>query len=395
MQNRTYLTEWKNFLLEEQQITINPADYEGRYSDFRKDFEEAVKKSRGFVQSFLDVFVRIELRPLMRSLSQEDRKALFNHIKALGHIPNFQFVQDKVIPNIMPDSALAKASLDGYALYDLLKYYVAYFTNDEKIKNFVEKRLQTSPGFFVNIYWDLFKKYPEEIPVVSKLTMADTSSDELKHNFNIISKDFKNLDIKDLKNADILQQIKIIERIGAGAFGKVYAIEGERALKLFKDSVDVQKDIERYESVIDQVYKGKASLEDMHYFDFGKLGESGLYYAIMPKIVPLEKVDFYNQEPIFRAVASGCKHAAQKGAKDYERFKWLVLDSASLNYTSLKNKIPTTLSFQQALNKNQDKVEKIIQAGFRAFSEFDGIDLNQGNIGFFAQKPDTYFYFDM
>ena len=42
-----------------------------------------------------------------------------------------------------------------------------------------------------------------------------------------------------------------------------------------------------------------------------------------------------------------------------------------------------------------DKVEKIIQAGFRAYTEFRGIDLNQGNIGFIPQKPDTYFYFDM
>ena len=390
-----YLREWKSFLLEEQEITINPADYEGDYPSFRPAFEETVKKSRAFVQAFLDVLVRIELRPLMRSLSEEDRRKLFTHVKTLGHVPNVQFIKDKIKPKIPDDSSL-QGVVDEYFLYDLLSYYVSYFTNDQKGKDFAEKKMQNEPRYFIWIYWDLFRKHPDEIPVVSKLTMADTSSDNLKHNFNIISQDFKKLAISDLKSADILDQVKIIQRIGAGAFGKVYEIEGNRALKLFSSSVDIDKDIERYESIMDQVYKGKASLEDMHYFDFGKLGESGLYYAIMPKIVPLEATDFYNQEPIFRAVATGNKHAAQKGgANDYERFKSLVLDSASLNYFSLKNKIPTTLSFQQALNKNQDKVEKIIQAGFRAYTEFSGTDLNQGNIGFIPQKPDTYFYFDM
>ena len=355
-----YLREWKSFLLEEQEITINPADYEGDYPSFRPAFEETVKKSRAFVQAFLDVLVRIELRPLMRSLSEEDRRKLFTHVKTLGHVPNVQFIKDKIKPKIPDDSSL-QGVVDEYFLYDLLSYYVSYFTNDQKGKDFAEKKMQNEPRYFIWIYWDLFRKHPDEIPVVSKLTMADTSSDNLKHNFNIISQDFKKLAISDLKSADILDQVKIIQRIGAGAFGKVYEIEGNRALKLFSSSVDIDKDIERYESIMDQVYKGKASLEDMHYFDFGKLGESGLYYAIMPKIVPLEATDFYNQEPIFRAVATGNKHAAQKGgANDYERFKSLVLDSASLNYFSLKNKIPTTLSFQQALNKNQDKVEKII-----------------------------------
>ena len=40
-------------------------------------------------------------------------------------------------------------------------------------------------------------------------------------------------------------------------------------------------------------------------------------------------------------------------------------------------------------------IDKIIQAGFRAYNKFGGTDIHQGNIGFFAQKPDQLFYYDM
>ena len=140
---KTILNEWKSFLKEEQQITINPADYEGDYPSFRPAFEETVKKSRAFVQAFLDVLVRIELRPLMRSLPEEDRKKFFMHVKMLGHVPDVQFIKDKIKPKIPDDSSL-QGVVDEYFLYDLLSYYVSYFTNNQKGKDFVEKRCKTN-----------------------------------------------------------------------------------------------------------------------------------------------------------------------------------------------------------------------------------------------------------
>ena len=392
---KTILKEWKAFLNEEQ-ITLNPADYQGDFSRYSADFESIVRSNRSFVKTFLRMLIKLEIEPLMQSLSKKDKEDFFNHVKFFGNVPNIPLIRSKIEPSI-PNDSVIKNITDAYMLYDILKYYVSYRFGDQKAKDSLERTIQAeAPRHFKNIYWDLFKKYPNMVPVIPKLNVVDTSSDNLKYNFDIISKDFKKLTYSDVKDADILDQVTIIQKLGSGAFGKVYEIADNRALKIFSDGVDVKKDIERYDGVIDQVYKGEANLEDMHYFDFGRLGKSNFYYAIMPIIVPLEKVDFYNEQPIFRAVATGNKFAASKGvAGDYETFKKNVLESASLNYFSTKNKIPTTLSFQQALNQNMDKVEKIIQAGFRAYTEFGGIDLNQGNIGFIPQKPDTYFYFDM
>ena len=44
------LNEWRRFLKEEYEVTVNPSDYES-YAEFRKDFEIAAKN-----KSFIEVF---------------------------------------------------------------------------------------------------------------------------------------------------------------------------------------------------------------------------------------------------------------------------------------------------------------------------------------------------
>ena len=208
-------------------------------------------------------------------------------------------------------------------LYDILKYYVSYRFGDQKAKDSLERTIQAeAPRHFKNIYWDLFKKYPNMVPVIPKLNVVDTASDNLKYNFDIISKDFKKLTYSDVKDADILDQVTIIQKLGSGAFGKVYEIADNRALKIFSDGVDVKKDIERYEGVIDQVYKGEANLEDMHYFDQGEIAKSGLYYAIMPLVIPLKyAVSNSNNEVI------EFYECVEDGLSTIEK-SWLTADNA-------------------------------------------------------------------
>lgn len=394
---RQILTEWRRFLKEEYEVTVNPSDYES-YAEFKKDFELAAKNS-AFVQVFLDTLVRLELRPLVQSLSEEERKTLFKDIKMSPFVPiNRNFIQNIVIPNIPSDSALAKAgvSSDSFRAFDYLSFYVSYFTNKNEKKDF-ENQVSEGPSKFASLYWELFKKYPEEVPTISKIYKADTSTQNRRENIRTLNQDKINIRLEDIQKPNILDDVKIIEKLGKGAFGIVYSLEDGRALKVFSSSVDVNKDIERYEKIIDQVYKGEASLEDMHVFDYGKIGDSRYYYVLMPKIVPLSSTNAFDESAIFAAISISNKKVATLGLIDnFDDFKKNVLLQSALVYTMQKNKYANSnLSFDQAYLKYKDIVDKIIQAGWRAYSEFGGTDIHLGNIGFFPQKPDQFFYYDM
>lgn len=386
-----YLTEWKKFLTEEYEVTVNPSDYEN-FADFKKDFFIAAK-NKAFIESFMDALMRLELRPLIRGLSEEDRKDLFRSVKNSSFVPNISLVNEKIIPNISNDSVLAKAGFkyDTYGLYDWLSYYVNYFTN-EKAKQRFEKQISDTPVKVTSLYWELFKKYPEEVPTISKIYKADTSTQNRRDNARMLK-----LDPNELSKPNILDDVKIVKQLGKGAFGTVYELEDGRAFKVFSSGVDVDKDLERYEKIMDQLYKGQASLEDMHIFDYGKLGETNYYYAVMPKIIPLNSTDIFKESAIFHAVAKANKEIAQRGRKvDYETFKRLVLSEAGTFYVQAKDKYGNSnLSFQQAYNTYSDIVDRIIKAGWRAFSEFGGTDIHSGNIGSFPNDPENYFYFDM
>ena len=65
MQMKTILKEWKAFLNEEQ-ITLNPADYQGDFSRYSADFESIVRSNRSFVKTFLRMLIKLEIEPLMR-----------------------------------------------------------------------------------------------------------------------------------------------------------------------------------------------------------------------------------------------------------------------------------------------------------------------------------------
>ena len=95
--------------------------------------------------------------------------------------------------------------------------------------------------------------------------------------------------------------------------------------------------------IVDQVFKGEASVNEMHYFEFGTLGvtpegvkeanterqtipEPGYQapppkkyfkYVIMPKIIPFEKSLTFKEDPqIFNLISPAIQEAARKAHKD-------------------------------------------------------------------------------
>ena len=136
-----YLREWKKFLTEDQEIKLDPNQM--GIIEFRDKFAELCSQSKSFVELFLNAVIRLELRPFIRSLSEDDRKAIFRTAKqTFGY--NYE-LKDKLDPN----SAIKLSALDTYDFHDLLAYYVNYFTDKPKADEFVNKR----PGFKISLLY--------------------------------------------------------------------------------------------------------------------------------------------------------------------------------------------------------------------------------------------------
>ena len=235
---------------------------------------------------------------------------------------------------------------------------------------------------------------------------TDYGSEEsfFKNNLKVLEHYYgSEFDEENLESADILDEIEIGKRIGEGAYGVVFDIvNSSRAIKIYRDSVAVDKDQQRFERIINMVFKGTAQLEDMHIFDQGELGTSGYYYAIMPKIIPLSNAPFRDKSDIFEWVAEGNQYAASAAWErkvNYTRFNQMVLKFAieemQLDIDAYGAKEENENKAQEDADKYALTIDRIIRAGYRAYLMHDGEDLHAGNIGYLPQKPDVFFYFDM
>lgn len=216
----------------------------------------------------------------------------------------------------------------------------------------------------------------------------------LTHNLNMIKNNFDIVNWRGAETADILNNIYIGKKIGSGYSGIVFELadENDRVIKIMNDSVHeegLEGEVKKFQSIIDQMHSGKASIEDMHFFDVGKLGNSSLYYVIMPRIVPLEQAPFYKHSKIFEKLADACGAVARTGInnkiKSFQKYSDMVMEQAGYD--------PYKLSEEFELY--QDTLMKIIKAGFRAYKVHGGYDLHSGNIGYLPQNPDKFFFFDM
>ena len=260
------------------------------------------------------------------------------------------------------------------------------------------------------------------------------------------------------ENAKILTQIDLEGERGnimGGVYGKVFPIKNsDLLLKLFSSGIDVNKDVERMLRTAEEVFEGDASLKKMHYFEFGTLGvtsdnisqqvknrqekiakdirqqrfERGIYeagtlpnsvktgeiqqkpshpyfkYAIMPRVTPFEKSITFKQDPIlFSRLSEAVQRAARNAADDisFTDFFDSVMSYFSnalgeyLFYVPPNERKMAVDDFAERLTNFQDTVSKIIHIAYDTFKKEGGTDLHLGNMGFFPQKPDDWFYFDM
>ena len=212
------------------------------------------------------------------------------------------------------------------------------------------------------------------------------------------------------EGSEILTQIELGNQIGAGFYGRVFEIVGSNmVIKFFRGGVSgADFDIERMKKLTDKVFAGTAGLKEMHYFDIGKI-QNNVNYVIMPRITPFEKSITYKQNPeVFLVVSAALQETTVFDLQEGDTYA----DFRENFYKNMANEIQSKIKYKfnsrqkdeqkefvdeflSSLNDYDETIHKILRIAYATFKEEGGTDLHLGNLGFFQQKPDDWFFFDM
>lgn len=243
------------------------------------------------------------------------------------------------------------------------------------------------------------------------LVESNEPNDPFKKNLEKIRSYFRYLigrGVDDItpENAPILSQFELGDEIGSGSFGRVFSIkDNSLVIKIFFNAVNEEADIARMKDIADKLFAGSAGLSTMHYFEVGNIGES-LKYVIMPRITTFKQSVTYKLNPkLFYAVsealseASGWYHEPKtKSYADFrDKFYKFVAQNlnSDLKFMKASEREEHKETFLSELNEFDETIHKILRIAHKTKLEQGGTDLHLDNLGFFAQKPDDWFFFDM
>lgn len=388
--------KWYKFLIteaEQEMMSFSSARYD--YAAFEDEFTKLWESNEYFRTAIIRIIIEKMLIPTLKRLPKD----VFLQIKEAIMNSSFYSMKGDELTMKIHDAALAQARISHTSplqyidLHPMMLFLNLLFFPKDPVYN-RQVRDTSIVQYIQDAIYYLFSNYPELIPKKPKLSRGTSKNKE--DNLKLINAHFFNdpVEESEVQGNNILDDVKLTEYIGGGVYGKVFKTSDDQALKIFMDSVSLQKDLDRMSKVVDEVYQGSASLSDMHYFDYGQLGTSPYYYALMPLIVPLEKAPFFDLSPVFSEAVN-----ASYDAVGYFRYR-----GNTPGYTEFKDQVLQALpnlvaSYGQDglddINRYKDTINAIIYAAYRASTEYKGTDLHSGNIGYFAQKPDKFFFYDM
>jgi hypothetical protein len=237
----------------------------------------------------------------------------------------------------------------------------------------------------------------------------DKKYDTFYSNLKKVDSMFQRFEHYTPEGSEILTQIELGKEIGAGFYGRVFEIVGSTmVIKFFRGGVGgVDFDIERMKKIIEKVFAGTAGSKGMHYFDIGKI-QNNVNYVIMPRITSFERSITFKQNPeVFLAVSEALHEAAKdlQESDTYADFREAFYRNMAKDmHSKIKYKFNSRQKAEQkefeeeflsSLNDYDETIHKILRIAYATFKEEGGTDLHLGNLGFFPQKPDDWFFFDM
>lgn len=398
-----HLIWFKYLLKEEVDKNFNPADYDVNSYEYHKIFIQYLK-NKYFKKQFLNILEK-EVLDNFSKLSEPFSIDLLE--KAKGYDLNapvlntglsiYEFLKDHVRRTDVNKDSVALISPNIY-IYILRKKYLGKENDVHTIDTLIERAKYS----LANFYHKFCLKFPNKAISIPRLNKVLPGTKNRTDNLELIKKETgKDIDIRETHS--ILDDIKITEYVSRGAFGTVYKLEDGRVLKIFKDSVSLNKDLERMELVTNELFSApkegeasRVSSREMPFFDYGKLGGRDYYYSIMPLIIPLNKAPWYDRSPVFEMIAD----LNQDVSRSFESN-----DQWDVSYKDYKDEVMRKFGYiarYRLIGKEKEDpktysntIEKIIKASYRAFVKFKGTDTHSGNIGYLPQKPNQFFYFDM
>jgi hypothetical protein len=238
-----------------------------------------------------------------------------------------------------------------------------------------------------------------------KYQLNESTEDIIDNSLLVLRRSgYANISPNDLIKAGLDKYI-LGDHIGQGAYGVVIDIKNMPGyvIKFFYDAVDVDADLNRYKKIENDLFNTKGSVDEMPFISSGRLSKR-YYFVLMPKIIPLNKTVFYGKSEVFKTIITMSRRilhdnpnlsfeelarkAFVESFRDFNTFqvKWIAGEEA-------QHKAKET--FKEDIYRHKQTILKILKAAYRASKEWEGTDLHSGNIGFFATRPDTFFFFDM
>jgi hypothetical protein len=364
-------------------------------------FKKHIIENDYFLNQFCKDIMTNIISPAFKKLKQEDKDIIKNR-KSLAwdsydrtvdrfdaNILDILYIEDEAPVSVWFFEVIIKGYQFVDSFFNVLKQTIKDHNNDAQIDviyqlyrrmiklNFLSTDKYNRPSFNVVSNNKSILKY--NIDMIGQ-----------NQNFKYGAFDINEYDLSKLPKKHILRTEKITRAADNGQMSTVLFFDSKPnvVLKMFNNGVRINNDIKRIKKMIRRVYSGSASMDDMHYFELISIPDkthpdnkfAALHMALMPKIVPLDGSEIERHpDNIGKLIKIANVYNLLKGQPGltFKSFKTRVLNQYS-NY-----------------DMNNEFCNKIMLAMWRARMEHKGMDFNTGNIGYFAARPDKFFFFDM
>ena len=232
---------WLKFLLKEARVErLNPAEFKDTnefYREFIKYYKNNYCKKQiiNMVKTeVLNDFKKIP-KPVSTEIIKNIKEGDLSRLIPATQQSTLNYLDNHFYNGLRADSPLQSL---GYRLYIFIleKVFGTRFSDADLVQTFNVHSHRVS-----NFYYDLCLKYPNKSLSLPRLNIGNMTQTR-EHNLKIIEDRIRE-ELNVIEPNSILDDVKITEYISNGLYGTVFKLEGDRVIKIFADSISLQKDL--------------------------------------------------------------------------------------------------------------------------------------------------------